>query len=91
MNPWIRVNGSLNRRVLDKWMGSILTYCISHPGVSIGKLCIRFNYLQPTNVREILEYLQILECIEMFYVTEPVATIFNDKCDIKIGNYLGFF
>lgn len=55
IQPWIRVNGSLNRRVLDKWMGTLLMYCISHTGSTIMKIATRFNVLQPTQVRILLE------------------------------------
>lgn len=53
--PWIRVNGSLNRRVLDKWMGLILLYCLQNPGVTVGSLSLRFNLMHPVQVRLLLE------------------------------------
>lgn len=65
ISPWIRVNGSLNRRVLDRWMGLVLAYCISHAGVTILRISTRFNLMQPIHVRTLLEYLQELECIRL--------------------------
>lgn len=55
MAPWIRVNGSLNRRVLDKYLGTILLYCVENPGLTIYKLCTRFYFLTPVHVRELVQ------------------------------------
>lgn len=58
--PWIRINGSLNRRVLDKWMATILLYCIENAGLTVSKLCVRFNFLLPVHIRDLLE---VVVCI----------------------------
>lgn len=63
IKPWIRINGSLNRRVLDRWMSVILSFCISNPGITIERLAIRFNLLVPIHVRELAEY---MECLGLF-------------------------
>lgn len=74
ISPWIRVNGSLNRRVLDRWMGLVLAYCISHAGVTILRISTRFNLMQPIHVRTLLEYLQELECIRLKTMRRQSAT-----------------
>lgn len=53
--PWIRVNGSVNRRVLDKYAGTILLYCIENAGLTLFTLCTRFHYLSPIHVYEIIQ------------------------------------
>lgn len=53
--PWIRVNGSVNRRVLDKYAGTILLYCIENVGLTLFSLCTRFHYLLPIHVHEIVK------------------------------------
>lgn len=53
--PWIRVNGSVNRRVLDKYAGTILLYCIENAGLTLFTLCTRFHYLLPIHVYEIIQ------------------------------------
>ncbi|KAG4077748.1 hypothetical protein HA402_011177 [Bradysia odoriphaga] len=63
--PWLRVNGSLNRRVLDKWMGLVLLYCLQNPGISVGDVALRFNLMQALQVRHLLEYLQRIECVSL--------------------------
>lgn len=56
IKPWIHVDGSLNRRVLDRMMGAILSYCIKHPGVMLNKIQNRFiPALQPFHTRELVE------------------------------------
>lgn len=53
--PWIRVNGSINRRVLDKYAGTILLHCIENAGLTLFTLCTRFHYLLPIHVHEVVE------------------------------------
>lgn len=55
MAPWIRVNGSVNRRVLDKYAGTILLHCIENVGLTLFTLCTRFHYLLPIHVHEIVQ------------------------------------
>lgn len=56
IKPWIRVDGVLNRRVLDRMLGSILSYCLTHPGISLSKIQNRFvPALQPYHTRELVE------------------------------------
>lgn len=56
MKPWIRVDGVLNRRVLDRMLGAVLTYCLTHPGVILAKVQNRFSpALQPFHTRELVE------------------------------------
>jgi general transcription factor 3C polypeptide 1 len=52
--PWIRINGSLNRRVADRWISAILLYLITYPGVNLNKLNARFSFLIPVQIRYIL-------------------------------------
>lgn len=55
MAPWIRVNGSINRRVLDKYAGTVLMHCIENAGLTLFTLCTRFHYLLPIHVHELIE------------------------------------
>lgn len=55
MAPWIRVNGSINRRVIDKYAGTILLHCIENFGLTLFTLCTRFHYLLPIHVHEIVQ------------------------------------
>lgn len=56
IKPWIHVDGGLNRRVFDRMMGAVLSYCIKHPGVMLNKVQNRFvPALQPFHTRELVE------------------------------------
>ena len=56
MRPWVRVDGSLNRRVLDRFLGAVLGHCLSFPGLSLSRVCDYFDpALQPVHTRELLE------------------------------------
>lgn len=70
IQPWIRVNGSLNRRVLDKWLGLILLFCVSHIGCTIHRVATRFNLMQPLQIRLLLEYLEDLNCIQLVTISK---------------------
>ncbi|KOC70674.1 General transcription factor 3C polypeptide 1 [Habropoda laboriosa] len=65
IKPWIRIDGVLNRRVLDRMLGSILSYCLTHPGIALTKIQNRFvPALQPCHTRELVEviYYLYLDC-----------------------------
>ena len=56
VKPWIRIDGSLNRRVLDRLLGAVLSYIQQKPGGTVLELSERFHpALQPFQVRELLE------------------------------------
>jgi len=56
IKPWIRIDGVLNRKVLDRMLGAILSYCMLHPGLTMTKVQSRFvPVLQPFHTRELLE------------------------------------
>jgi len=56
IKPWIRIDGVLNRKVLDRMLGAILSYCLLHPGLTMTKVQTRFvPVLQLFHTRELLE------------------------------------
>lgn len=59
IKPWIRVDGVLNQRVLDRMLGAVLSYCVKHPGAYLSKVQARFApALQPFHCRELVEVTQ---------------------------------
>ncbi|PSN39178.1 hypothetical protein C0J52_14051 [Blattella germanica] len=61
LRPWVRVDGSVNRRVLDRILGAVLGHCMYMPGASIQAVADHFTpALQPFQVRELIEILQKL-------------------------------
>ncbi|XP_017132479.1 general transcription factor 3C polypeptide 1 [Drosophila elegans] len=63
--PWIRVNASLNRRVLDRWLGAILSESISRVGCTVHSLFLRFSHLVPVDIMFLLELLHDLGCVQL--------------------------
>lgn len=53
--PWIRINGSLNRRVLDRWLATIVIYLLSNPGIMLNDIFLKFTVVSPCDLRYLLE------------------------------------
>lgn len=75
--PWIRINGSLNRRVLDKWLGVLLLHLSINCGALLNDLNKKFNGLMLFDLRYLLELLQELGCVEMKCYIEPKVSLFS--------------
>lgn len=75
--PWIRINGSLNRRVLDKWLGVLLLHLSINCGSLLNDLNKKFNGLMLFDLRYLLELLQELGCVEMKCYIEPKVSLFS--------------
>uniref|UniRef100_A0A182JTU3 Uncharacterized protein n=1 Tax=Anopheles christyi TaxID=43041 RepID=A0A182JTU3_9DIPT len=65
MAPWIRIDGIINKRLLFRWLTSILLYCVAHPGVPLSVLFVRFNMMSPFHLRQLLEMLENYGCISL--------------------------
>ncbi|XP_014614359.1 PREDICTED: general transcription factor 3C polypeptide 1 [Polistes canadensis] len=84
MKPWIRIDGVLNRRVLDRMLGAVLTYCLTHPGVTLVKVQNRFSpVLQPFHTRELIEILIKLGCLEKKILIKQHVTLFSKPAPVK--------
>lgn len=56
MKPWIKIDGKLNRRVLDRLLGAVLSHVMLKPGCTIFHLTQRFHpAIQPLQIRELVE------------------------------------
>ncbi|XP_046989076.1 general transcription factor 3C polypeptide 1 [Schistocerca americana] len=86
MRPWIRINGTLNRRILDRLLGAILGHCMSKPGNTIESIAERFSpAIQPFHVRELLEILWKIGCVKMYTIHKSwPATLFSSPSNITI-------
>jgi hypothetical protein len=64
IRPWIRVDGTLNRRVLDRLLGAMLGVVMQWPGQTVSVLLARFSpALQPAHSRELVTVLGDLGCV----------------------------
>ncbi|KAH8248391.1 hypothetical protein KR032_005602 [Drosophila birchii] len=66
--PWIRVNASLNRRVLDRWLGAVLSESISRVGCTVHSLFLKFSHMVPVDIMFLLELLGDLGCIYLMEI-----------------------
>lgn len=66
LRPWMKIDGSLNRRVLDRLLGSILAYIMQRPGLSLAEVGNHFSpALLPFYTRELIEILEELGCVQL--------------------------
>uniref|UniRef100_A0A182Q4G9 Uncharacterized protein n=1 Tax=Anopheles farauti TaxID=69004 RepID=A0A182Q4G9_9DIPT len=65
MAPWVKIDGMINKRMLFRWLTSILLYCVAHPGVPLDVLFVRFNMMAPFHLRQLLEILQDYGCVSL--------------------------
>ena len=91
VRPWIRVDGTLNRRVLDRTLGAILGYIMQRPGLLVSSICERFApALQPQHCRELVEILEEIRCVELqkFTNKSPKCGLFTSSkiSDVKLSN-----
>ncbi|EFX77102.1 hypothetical protein DAPPUDRAFT_321692 [Daphnia pulex] len=67
VKPWVKIDGGLNRRVLDRLLGGLLSHVLLKPGSNIGQLAERFHpALQPFQTRELVEILEKIGCVEFY-------------------------
>lgn len=79
--PWNRVGSlsrTLNRRCIDKWLGTVLNYLSVNPGILLSDLCSKFNVITPVHVRNLCEILEMIGCIKLMAFPELKISIFSD-------------
>ncbi len=70
--PWLRPDGSLNRRVLDRLLGAVLGHVMVRPGQAAGDACARFApALQPAHCLELVDLLRELGCVAALALRAP--------------------
>lgn len=83
--PWIRVNGSLNRRVLDKWLGSIFIECSAMNSCTVNSLCLRYKQMHAADIMYLLEILTELKIIELRYYKQRSVGLFTKYKALEQG------
>lgn len=84
IKPWVRIDGVLNRRVLDRMLGAVFTYCLTHPGISLPKVQTRFvPALQPFHTRELVEMLVKIGCLKKKRLQKPKVTLFSKPSTVR--------
>ncbi|XP_043286772.1 general transcription factor 3C polypeptide 1 [Venturia canescens] len=84
VRPWIRIDGALNRRVLDRMLGGILAYCLMHPGVHLTKVEEKFSpAIQPFHTKELVEILMRLKCLKTGCTRKSRITLFSKSSSLR--------
>ncbi|XP_069959232.1 general transcription factor 3C polypeptide 1 isoform X2 [Cherax quadricarinatus] len=83
VRPWVRLNGTLNRRVLDRLLGAVLSLVMERPGISGRDVVCRFSpALQPAHTHDLLDTLVYLQCIvKEELVPSHKPSLFSDTVD----------
>ncbi len=72
IRPWLRVDGTLNRRVFDRLLGAVLGHSMQKPGQTVEDICARFSpALQPAHTSELINVLDELGCIKVMALRKP--------------------
>ncbi|XP_014095965.2 general transcription factor 3C polypeptide 1 [Bactrocera oleae] len=82
-HAWVRLNGTINRRVLDRWLGSILTECISRSGCMVSDICMKFPHLPPVEIMFLLEILGELKCLHLTEMKPAPVNLFSAYEDVQ--------
>uniref|UniRef100_A0A6A7FY16 General transcription factor 3C polypeptide 1-like n=1 Tax=Hirondellea gigas TaxID=1518452 RepID=A0A6A7FY16_9CRUS len=92
LRPWIRICGSLNRRVLDRMLGTVLFRVLEQPGVSGVKVAEQLApALLPVHVFELLHMLHDLYCLERSRITilHQPRSFFNKNSMMQVKDDAG--
>ena len=85
IKPWIRVDGTLNRRVLDRLLGAMLGVIMQTPGLTVASLMQRFTpAIQPIHCRELVMILSDLKCISIVKISTPKAPSLFSKPSMTV-------
>ena len=72
IRPWVRVDGTLNRRVLDRLVGAMLGVIMQTPAQTLACLTQRFSpAIQPVHSRQLIIFLADLKCVSIIRVSRP--------------------
>ncbi|CAG0919325.1 unnamed protein product [Notodromas monacha] len=79
--PWIHIDGSQNRRVLDRLLGAVLGHLLAQPGQSARNIANYYEpYLSSRTTFELLKMLDSLGCVQTIVMSpeNSNSTVFDD-------------
>lgn len=92
MRPWVRITGTVIRRVLDRFLGQLLLMVMDIPGRSGLALASSLHpSLLPAHVFDLLDLLKTLGCLTTStYVThDPPGSLFDQPAEIILKDDAG--
>ncbi|KAL3287442.1 hypothetical protein HHI36_001913 [Cryptolaemus montrouzieri] len=75
--PWIRINGTLNRPLLEKWLTCVLSYCLDFPSCSLLNVFEKFHLVKPVELYFLLEILEHLNCLKIICNVKPTTNLLS--------------
>ena len=89
--PWIRVDSSLNRCVLDQFVCCVLLYIFDNPGVQFLGVSNKFRpALAHVWILEILEILLDMKCIISYHLDSSNSIVREATSEGKIFRIILF-
>lgn len=87
VRPWVRLNGMLNRRVVDRMLGSVLCLVMERPGISGQDVVRRFSPpLQAAHTHDLLDTLVEIECVVRQRLLKSHApSLFSPTVEYMLG------
>lgn len=69
IRPWTRLNLTINKELMEKFLNSVLTKIIVKPGIYLKTLKKDYcTILQPMVVRELVDILEAMKCVKMIHI-----------------------
>ncbi|KAF5280382.1 hypothetical protein FQR65_LT03191 [Abscondita terminalis] len=65
VKPWARIDGTLNLKLFEKWLCTILGHCLADACISLKAVINTCNFLKPVDVYYLVECLQDIGCLKM--------------------------
>ncbi|KAK5648994.1 hypothetical protein RI129_003886 [Pyrocoelia pectoralis] len=98
IRPWARIDGTLNLRIFEKWLCTMLGYCLAEASMLLSSIIAHCCYLKPVDIYYLLECLQEIGCVklmtykpyncsllsEVTHIESVPATILDEFEDIYI-------
>lgn len=83
--PWIRVTGTVNQRVADKVMGTLLLHLQGNAGITVTDLFKGFPYFHETHLILMLIVMKEQGLIDVFKMKPKPATLWSNYESPEIG------
>ncbi|CAB3388429.1 Hypothetical predicted protein [Cloeon dipterum] len=84
VRPWLKVDGALNRKPLDRFLGGVLAFLVGSPGSTLAALSERFApALQTFQLQELVEILVELGCVECTSIREQPFDLFSEQSVVE--------
>ncbi|CAG2203320.1 GTF3C1 [Mytilus edulis] len=80
LKPWKKPEGLLNKPVFKMMIESVMLYVMMFSGVHFNAICEKYTpYLQPFCIRELMDVLEDLNCVEKTVFRKPVKSSLFSK------------